>query len=331
MKKIVAVVFALVLFVGLGIAVYIISQRTTFFGEASPGRAPENIKITNISDNAFSVSWVTPSKISIGYVVYGTNTSLGAVANDDRDSVGQASYFTHHVTLKDLRPATVYYFKIASEDKQYDSGGKPFEVKTALTTNETPPLPDTAFGKVNPAGTDTLVYVNFENASPLSTYTKSDGNWVITLNNARNASLSGYFVVGQETRVSLSATNGKKTSHGSFTAANKSPVPDITLGQNIVLAVDSSQVSAQGQDVQLAVGETQSNLSPSPSPTVRASSSPSPTLSTAPSKVLPTPKATVAASASALPVAGVFANTLYLVFAGVILVSFGVYGIKAVS
>src|SRR3990167_3047971 len=88
--------------------VYLATNQNSFFGIASPEEAPKEVKITNISDNSFSVSWVTPDKQNLGFLAYGNTEKLGKTTNDDRDASGTQPRYTHHVTLKNLLPSTLY-------------------------------------------------------------------------------------------------------------------------------------------------------------------------------------------------------------------------------
>ena len=85
-----------------------------FSPRATPQSAPKNIRVTNVTDSSFTVSFYTSEKTS-AYVRYGTAASkLGSQASDDRDqfSGNVGSYHLHHITIQGLNPKTNYFFLI---------------------------------------------------------------------------------------------------------------------------------------------------------------------------------------------------------------------------
>lgn len=240
----------IILVVALPSSVYLATNRTSFFGSASPEEAPREVKITNISDNSFSVSWITPDKQNLGFLAYGETERLGNSASDDRDISGTENRYAHHVSLKNLLPSTLYFFKIGSGSKQYDNGGASYQITTAPITADPPPLADPAYGKIlTPQGapaTDVLVYLTVAGGTPLSSYTRNDGNWLVTLNNARQAGLATY-ISYKETGDNISLLiNGSKLGRATANTDtnNDSPVPDIILGQSYEFATVGSTPQA---------------------------------------------------------------------------------------
>ncbi len=244
MKKIFLIVGLLVALVGLGVGVFIATRTNLpFLIGASPTAAPQEVKITNLSDNSFAVSWITPNKALVGFAGYGENPSLGQTALDDRDqqSGKTTDYFTHHVTIKNLQPETTYYFKIGSGSRFYDNNGTPYQVTTAPTTEETPPLADPAYGKIltlegSPAA-DVIVYLTVADSTPLSATVNRDGNWLITLNNARTTDLTRYVTYQIEGSLEDIFVQGAGFGVARATADtnNDSPIPTMTLGKTYSL------------------------------------------------------------------------------------------------
>ncbi len=208
MSKILSIVL---LIVGLIIGVYLVLQQTNLFSKAGISDIPKEVKISNISDNSFTVSWVTEEAVP-GFVVFGQGESLDKTSLDDRDSGGRNSRLTHHVTLKDLTPATVYSFKIGSGTDVYDNQGKLYTQTTAPVVFDAPPLPEPLLGKVETADgkvpAEALVYVNMERSTVLSSFIREDGNFLLTLNNARIADLSSYVTLADSKKINLTAQAG---------------------------------------------------------------------------------------------------------------------------
>lgn len=199
-----------VLIVGLVLGVYLVGQRTGFFSKASASAVPRNIKITNISDNAFTVTWLT-DKAATGFVSL-ANESSGSAIFDDRDSSPVKERMTHHVTFKNLEPKTAYSFKITSGKEVYDDQGKSFVQITAPTTQKPPEMPQPVFGKVEKEKggfpDEAIVYLKAGQSSLLSTYARDEGKWLMTLNNARTADLTNYVTVSDSGLLELRVEAG---------------------------------------------------------------------------------------------------------------------------
>jgi hypothetical protein len=229
----------LILFLAIGFGIYWAKTKTATTPTTSTTGAPKQVKITNVSDTGFSVSWVSDQAAS-GKVKLGTETSaLKDQVNDDRDQLSgeTGSFEVHHLTAKNLKANTKYYFKIESGGKAFDNQGKPFEVTTGPTLGN-PPTADPIYGTVL-SGTHTpaegvIVYINLANAAPLSALVKSGGNWALSLSTARTTDLKTYLAYDtQASIVNLLAQGGKQGTAPAITlTANDSPVPDIVLGQS---------------------------------------------------------------------------------------------------
>lgn len=240
-KKLFAALTLVLILAGVPLSIFLVTrpQRQTVTTLASPEEVPREVKVTNISDNSFTISWVTPDKQTVGFVIYGESPSLGNLTSDDRDAASKSQRFTHHVTAKNLSPSTKYFFKIGSNAKQYDNSGVPYELTTAPTTQDPPPLADPAYGKIfkpdGSAATDALVYLTVAGGTPLSSYTRDDGNWLITLNNARRSDLTTY-ITYKETgdEIALFVQAGLVgTARAATDTNNDAPVPTITLGKDV--------------------------------------------------------------------------------------------------
>jgi len=249
-KRIPTILGILFLAGGLGVGIFVVNQGTGgFLPKASPESTPKNVKITNISDTTFTISFLTDSATP-GYVKYGTEANkLQQQTSDDRDqlsgSVGQ--FTTHHITLRNLTAATPYYVAIGTASREiYTDNGKPYMVTTAPKIGGAPEAL-TAYGsvvtKASTPANDSIVYVSVEGASPLSTLVKSSGSWAIPLSTARTKSLSSYISTTPDTLVDV-FVQGKESANvatAKVSVAKTQPVATITLGQQ---GVDLTGVDA---------------------------------------------------------------------------------------
>jgi hypothetical protein len=174
----------------------------TKVGGAPLMTASSSVKVTNLRDTAFTVSWTTDG-VFTGTVEYGTTPALGSVAQDDRGAA--TSDDTHHVTLLGLISGTTYYFDVLSGDQRDDNNGAHY----ALTTGSVLELPtsDTVYGRAfqcdgtTPAQ-GTIVYVTLADgdgtgslgqSAQMSGLVDENGWWHANLGNARVGRLSAHF------------------------------------------------------------------------------------------------------------------------------------------
>lgn len=236
-KKIPTILGILIIALGIGATTYLTGNLPPLFTRARPEIAPQEVKITNVSEDGFAVSWVTQEEVT-GSIDSGEGESLGKVTLDDRDQVaGQlGKYLTHHVSLKYLQPQTTYFFKIISEKTTHDNNGDFFKVSTAPKISSPSPGLEPIYGIVtltngSPAE-GAVVYLNLTGAVPLSTLVKTSGSWLISLSSARREDLATYLTQkGEGEQIFVQGGKGE-TSQVTTNPQNDSPVPAITLGKN---------------------------------------------------------------------------------------------------
>ncbi|PJA22948.1 hypothetical protein COX59_01645 [Candidatus Beckwithbacteria bacterium CG_4_10_14_0_2_um_filter_47_25] len=229
----------LILLVAIGIGLYWVKNKTAPDSASGQTLAPKQVRLTNVTDSSFSVSWTsdqpTNAKVKIGTDLNNLKDRFG----DDRDQLSgeTGSFEVHYLTAKNLTPNTKYYFKIESGGKSFDNQGKPFEITTGPTLGS-PPGADPVYGTVLTAAKTpaegVIVYVNLANAAPLSALVKSGGDWALSLSTARTSDLKSYLNYdAQATIVNLLIQGGRQgTAPAITTTANDNPVPDIILGQS---------------------------------------------------------------------------------------------------
>ncbi len=236
----------LVVIAGLVSGVYFLRVPLRILVGASAEETPKEVKITNVSDNNFVVSWIT-DKSTPGFVQYaesGKNPNL--VVSDDRDlekgSIG--NFFTHYVTVRGLKSSTRYNFKIGSGKGMYDQNGKLYEVGTGVTLLNPPPA-DVAYGQVLTSSGDpaegAIVYLSITGVVPQATLVKSSGSWAIPISTARTTDLTSFAAYdkqgGQVDIFVQGATASTKSL--SVTTGAVAPVQVITLGSSDVVIAAS--------------------------------------------------------------------------------------------
>jgi hypothetical protein len=291
--------FALVI-VGTIITLLLVKQGNVFNIGATPSEDPQDLRITNISDGSFTVTYTTNATV-LGTLNYSDNSvKLDNVVLDDRDQLNQTvnKYSVHSITVRGLKADSTYFFQINSGDKKFTNGDSPYSVETGGTIQSDPvvqnPITGKVLGEAGKPPTEALVYVKTNGAEDLSTLTKQDGSYTIPLNSLRSQTLDEYYEIPADTIFSIEAKDGNSSAQASTSLQGINPVPPITLSQ--AYDFSSTQIAASVSNPSSSsfpkVGE-KSAISPSPgiqnlteSPSPIETITPMPTLTVSPTETV---------------------------------------------
>lgn len=254
-KRIPTILGIFLLLVGIAAGVYLVELGPqTLTTRAEPEIVPKDIRITNITDNSFTVSWKTDAA-TLGFIRYGrTSDTLNLSALDTRDRADESerSYKNHHVTVNELDALNTYHFIVisGSEASKFDDDGSPFSVTTSASF-ETAASSDTAYGAVyypdlSPAE-GSLVYLTLPGSAPLSSITGASGTWAVPLSTSRTADLSdlvSYDAGSAKVEIEVYGPDGT-TATATTLSGKDSPVDDIVLGKNYDFA--TSEVASEAK------------------------------------------------------------------------------------
>lgn len=239
-KQIPTVLGLLVLFVALISGVLLFGQGTGVFApRATPETAPQNIRITNVTDKTFTISFYT-SERTIAFVKYGEDPkSLTRQASDDRDQLSGVvkDYNLHHITVRGLDPAKNYYYVLGTGSNTFDNDGQPYSLATAAKPNQSPINNQTVYGNVLDAAAapaeGAVVYLYSEGMGALSSLVKASGSWGISLSNAFNAEKTAYLPLENDSLIDIKAQGTQPNLLGSWQGmiSAAAPVPDLNLSQ----------------------------------------------------------------------------------------------------
>lgn len=233
--KIPTIVAILILVGALVAGVLLLQYRQVYRLGAEPQETPKDVRITNITDAAFTVTWTTDKPIG-GFVKWGTGAgNLDQVAIEELANPGTV----HSTTITTGQSGGNYFFKINS-GADYDNNGAPWQVQTGA---KLPPpassniISGTVLTAAGQPAANVLVYVNVAGASGLSTLTSESGSWVIPISEARTQDLSGYTPINNSTTlviISVQAGAGAgpaETATAQIYPVGARPAPPIILGQ----------------------------------------------------------------------------------------------------
>jgi hypothetical protein len=235
-----------VLVLSIAAGVLFIGSKQFFRLSADPATTPKDVRITNVSDTTFTVSWTTDKEV-IGLVKWGKSQSqLNLSQPDEMEGLS----FTHTATIRDILPQTNYYFKITSGENDFDNNGVAWQVKTGSTLANPETTVIISGSVITATGTpakNSLVYLTVGGGSPLSTTTSQNGSWVATISSSRTQDLSSYTPINEaNTLIEISVTAGPDgVATAQIYPQSAKPTPSIILGQ--VQDFKNLPVSESGQ------------------------------------------------------------------------------------
>jgi hypothetical protein len=233
-KRIPNLVALVLLVIGIGTISFLTKKGIIFQSGATPSTLPQNIRVTNITDTSFSVTYTTVTSAT-GSISWGKDTTLGTVLLDDRDQSNSTPQpaTVHSMTVKNLLPNTKYYFSITSEGTTYSNNTIPFTATTGPPITAEQPSSQTISGSVlfpdKQLGSGVLVP---QNGQMLSTITDAQGNYYISLGKLRTADFLRYLTVNPTDQVTLTLTDGTNISHITTNIENAQTIPAVTLAQD---------------------------------------------------------------------------------------------------
>lgn len=243
-KKIPTLLGLFILALGIGTTTLLVNKGALFQSNASSLDQPQNVRITNITDNSFSVSYSTKDKSS-GTLNYGNTISLGQSALDQRDknSGKLTSYLIHSITVSNLTPLTKYYFTIISGGNTYYNNDKPFEVTTGPSISNNASDNTKIKGKVilpnSNLPSEAIVYVTLDNSQVVSVLVTNDGSYEMPLNQIRTGDLSSYYDFNQNSVIKMLIYGDFLTSNVVLSKTQAAAIPSVTLSKDYDFLVDS--------------------------------------------------------------------------------------------
>lgn len=228
-NKIPSILGVVILVMGLGVGVFLIGQEQVFRLGASPDLAPSDVRISNVTDSSFTVSWTTQRE-AVGYLSWGETTSLGKLERQVDASLKRV----HSVTVREVNPQSNYFFVVNSGGEEFDNNGIPWSVQTGPSlsaTTSTALASGVVLEENGSPAANALVYINSGKISQLSAVTSTNGTWTIPLSVARTKTGTAYANLAPEDNLEIFVQGGSNFATAQSIVSNANPIPDITLGQ----------------------------------------------------------------------------------------------------
>lgn len=236
-KRIPTLFGLLIILAGTIITTYFANGNQLGQVNAVSSNQPQDVRITNITDNSFTVSYTTEAKTS-GSINYGKDKNLGQNALDDRDQIkgGFNQYIIHSITAKTLEPSTKYYFTITSGGQTYTTNGEFFEITTAPTISAETQTEDFIKGKVidtsgNPPA-EAIIYITSENLQVASLLVDANGEYNFPISALRTSDLSSIYNFSDVQVIKMLAVGEGTKSNVIVSYSGIENVPVITLSKD---------------------------------------------------------------------------------------------------
>jgi hypothetical protein len=250
-----------VLLFAIGITVLLSRNTALFVTKATVGSVPKDIQVSNISDTSFTVSYTT-DQTATGVVAYGTAQSLGDVALDERDQqTGKPTeYRVHFITIKNLSPASKYYYTITSGTQTVTNGDAPYEVTTAAADAKQPAEQTTLTGIValdnGTFPTEGIVSVSTNTSQVLAALISPDGTYKLPLTPLRSKDVSTYLALMPNDKLNLKINSSDLQSAATLLYSQAANVPRMVLSKTYdftlnpdpltsLVATDSAQIATK--------------------------------------------------------------------------------------
>jgi len=251
-KKIPTLLGILFITVGVAVTTFLVNQGSLLKSNASATEQPQNVRITNVTDTSFSVSYETDSQV-IGSLNYGKDSKLGQQALDDRDQQtgSLTAHSIHNITARDLESQTKYYFSITSGQNNYTNNDQLFEVTTGSTLSDSPPKQNPMGGKITltdgSAPKEAIIYITADNSQVISTLAKSDGTYILPLNSLRASDLNSYYTFPSGASIKMLILGDSLTSNVSLSINQINPIPTVILSKDYDFRESQSSTAAAPQ------------------------------------------------------------------------------------
>lgn len=254
-KRIPSIIGILFLALSLGTIGWLSGNAVLFGTKAATDGTPKNITISNISDTAFTVFFITDEPTQ-GTITYGTTSQPNLVEMDDRDqkTATITKHSMHHITIHKLEKATKYFFTISSDSKTYLNKNAPYEVTTVTDSKSLPEEGTMMNGKI----------INDDGTTPLEAiaYASLNGKIASGLVDASGTYSFDLSVLGSlssDTVLNLTIVDATKQSKVSLAGNQVNAVPLVTLSKNYDFLFGNEPLDEQNTASESAEGGSFSN------------------------------------------------------------------------
>jgi len=227
----------LLLFISIWVTSFLIQKGVIFVGRATPEKSPREVLISNITDSSFTVTFQTLAKTVAAVSIEEKNNPQFVVFDDrNKRTDEQKPFYSHYITVSDLKPKTIYELSILSDGEIDLNGEKKYIVTTGPLITGAPPVQNPIVGKVllpdGSAASDTIVVIAIEGAQSISSLTKDDGTYIIPTNSIKKTILDDYLTIDGNQEIQLKIIRGDMRASVKSLFKDSELIPPLTLQKN---------------------------------------------------------------------------------------------------
>lgn len=243
-KRIPTLLGLILIVLGIGLTSFLVKSGIIITGRATPTSNPQNLKITNVSDTTFTVSYTTEAS-DTGSLFYGKDEKTGDTILDDRDLLlGKTNFYKiHYITVKNLQANTKYFFTILSGKDTFLNNNKPFDVTTAHPLGSKISSQKTLSGKVTLMDGNTpkesIAFVSGPNTNMLSTLVKNDGTYSLDIDLLRSTDLNSYLTLSENEVIQIKIVGDSGESNVKILAKQANSIPTIILSKDYDFTIEN--------------------------------------------------------------------------------------------
>jgi hypothetical protein len=247
-KRIPTLLVILTLIVVIVISTVLIQSGIFYVGRASQDGIPRNFLITNVSDSTFTAVFTTTAQSEAVVILIGAATG-NVVTLDDRDKKSgvKNKYYSHHITVHNLKPNTKYLFKLLSLGKEYQS--TEYFAITGPEIATDPPAQNPLFGKVlmpdGSTASDTIVTAKTSTSSLASAVTNNKGEFILPTNSLRTSDAKTYNLLTNSDLFLINLYRIDLKAHVSSTFLLAQNLPVVTLSQEYSFSENNSEKTVE--------------------------------------------------------------------------------------
>src|SRR3989344_4001448 len=208
-RRIPTILALMIILTGIGTAIYFEGNWQNLTSKASQTPQPNEVHLTNISDNSFTVSYLTDTAKIGSIQVQGPDKNTFIL--DDRDIDGMArARTTHMFTVSGLQQNSQYKISFTSQKTCNKNKCLLFTQKTGpklVKSLNLPPISGQIVDKEKRPIDGAIIYLLVGNAAPVSGRSDKSGMYVIPLNNLRSQDLLSRPDLNDESNIQLTVKN----------------------------------------------------------------------------------------------------------------------------
>ena len=271
-KRIPTLLGLIIIILGTVLTTFLVNKKQFTQVSALNSDQPQNVRVTNISDTSFTVTYTTQNQIS-GSINYGEDKTLGQNALDDRDQLKNSvsDYIVHTITAENLKPSTKYYFTITSGQQAYTTDGNDFEITTGPSlegnANQTATLEGKIININGSIPSEAIIYLTAENSQVISFLIDKDGNYNYTLSKVRTIDLSSFYNFVDNQTVKMLVV-GKEGNSNIILSVPTDKIPTITLSKDYDFTQDANTEASQSANLNDSLPTTDTSTESASSPQI---------------------------------------------------------------